>query len=155
VPTDTPRATIGPLHLLGASYGRLIRENTGDVLSPDQPLHAGDTLALTLFWLAERPVPSDQYMLFVHLRNAQNQTTVQVDLPPWNGLFPPERWPPGQVVSERIQMPLPETLPPGEYRLVLGLYDPQSGARFAAAQASERLPDDEVSVGRVQVQPVR
>jgi 4-amino-4-deoxy-L-arabinose transferase-like glycosyltransferase len=154
VPTDTPRATVGPLRLLGVSYGRLIRENTGDVLV-DQPLHAGDTLALTLFWLAERPVPSDQYMLFVHLRDAQNQTPVQVDLPPWHGLFPPERWPPGQVVSERIQMPLPETLPPGEYRLVLGLYDPQSGARFAAAQASERLPDDEVSVGRVQVRPVR
>jgi 4-amino-4-deoxy-L-arabinose transferase-like glycosyltransferase len=155
VPGDTRRATLGPLRLLSAPYGRLVQENTGDAVYPEQPIRAGDTLALTLFWLAEQPVPPDTYTLFVHLRNEQNQTPVQVDLMPWHGLFPPERWPPGQVVSERITMPLPETLPAGAYRLVLGLYNPQSGARFAAIEDGTRLPNDELVIGRVEVRPPR
>jgi 4-amino-4-deoxy-L-arabinose transferase-like glycosyltransferase len=154
VPDTTPTVELGPLRLLDARYGRRIKEETGIELRPDAPLRQGDTLGLTAFWLAEQPVPADTYTLFVHLRGPDGleQTPVQRDTPPWQGLFPPESWPPGQVVTEKLDMFLPYELPPGEYRLVLGLYDPQDGTRFAATLPDgTRLPADEVELGRVEI----
>jgi hypothetical protein len=55
-------------------------------------------------------------------------------------------------VTEKLDMFLPYELPPGEYRLVLGLYDPQDGTRFAATLPDgTRLPYDEIELGRIEV----
>jgi 4-amino-4-deoxy-L-arabinose transferase-like glycosyltransferase len=154
VPDTMPTVDLGPLRLLDVRYGRRVKEETGLELRPEAPLRQGDTLGLTAFWLAAQPVPADDYTLFVHLRGPDGleQTPVQRDTPPWQGLFPPERWPPGQIVTEKLDMFLPYELPPGEYRLVLGLYDPQDGTRFAATLPDNtRLPYDEVELGRINI----
>jgi hypothetical protein len=90
-------------------------------------------------------------MTFVHLRNESGQNVTQRDAPPWQGLFPPEHWPPGQLLTERLDLALPETLPPGSYRLVMGLYHAGEQTRFAAVRDGQRLPYDEVDLGIVEV----
>jgi 4-amino-4-deoxy-L-arabinose transferase-like glycosyltransferase len=149
-PTLETPAYLGPLRLSGTSYGRLEREHTGPVLTTAQPLRQGDTLGVLLFWVADQPVPPGNYTVFLHLRNQQNQTVLQIDTPIWQGLFPPEHWRPGMLVAESRTLSLPYELPPGEYRLVVGLYDPTSGARYPATLTNgNHLPNDELPLGRV------
>ncbi len=148
---DTP-ATLGPLTLLGVNHGVLQNNESGAAFTA-APVPAGGTLALAAYWQTAAPAPPDDYMVFVHLRDATNVTVAQRDAPPWLGLFPPPTWQPGRILTERLDMPLPATLAPGEYALVMGLYHAQTGARFAAVQEDTRLPGDEVVVGRVTVVP--
>jgi hypothetical protein len=151
VPNPLPPTTLGPLRLLSAPSGRQIDEPTGPEVHPDAPLRPGDTLALTAFWTVDYAVPPGNYVLFVHLRAQDGQTLVQRDTPPWQGLFPPEQWIPDAVVTESLDLTLPAELPPGEYRLVLGLYDPTDWSRYPAMQSGERLPNDEIDLGSVEV----
>jgi 4-amino-4-deoxy-L-arabinose transferase-like glycosyltransferase len=153
VPDYSEPMQLGPLRLLSVQYGRLYRDNAGSELRPGEPLRPGDILAVTAFWLADEPPPPADYTSFLHLRNAQGDTVTQRDAPLWQGLFPPEHWPPGRLVTESLDMALPEGLPPGDYRLVLGLYSPTQQTRFAALVAGERMPDDEIDLGRVVVVP--
>jgi hypothetical protein len=149
--TATRQVQLGPLRLPGVRYGRLVDKNSGREMVPDEPVSPGDILAITAFWVAPEPVSPAPYMTFVHLRNAAGQNVAQRDAPPWQGLFPPESWPPGQLVTERLDLPLPATLPPGAYRLVMGLYHADKQTRFPAMQNGQRLPHDEVDLGTIQV----
>jgi hypothetical protein len=153
IPSHTPRAQVGPLRLLGVVTGTLVEDTSGPEMQSHEPLHAGDTLALTAFWMADQPVSPQPAMVFVHLRDAQGRTLVQRDAPPWLGLFPLHQWPVGELVSESLDLVLPESLPPGQYRLVLGLYDGTTQARFVASAGDERLPHDEVDLGEVTIHP--
>lgn len=147
----TSTVRLGPLRLLGVTHGRLEKQQTGLVLQREQLPRPGDILGITTFWLADEPVPPGEYMVFVHLRNSAGQTVVQRDTPPWQGLFPPESWTPGELVAESLDLALPDVLPPGEYRLVMGLYHPSSQARYPALADGARLPHDEVDLGGIRV----
>lgn len=150
-PTTRPRVTFGPIRLLGATYGRLTEDTSGPELRADMPIRPGDILGMTAFWTTLAPVLPTDYMVFVHLRNAEGQNVVQRDTPPWQGLFPPSSWRRGRLIVESLDIALPSTLPPGEYRLVLGLYNSRDQTRYPAVMNGERLPNDEVEVGVVEV----
>ncbi|MFQ5576961.1 MAG: hypothetical protein ACE5G8_08235 [Anaerolineae bacterium] len=46
----------------------------------------------------------------------------QWDRQPLDGAYPTPRWQTGEAITDPIPLPLPDSLPPGEYRLALGLY---------------------------------
>lgn len=92
--------------------------------------------------------------VFVHVRRA---TPNDVDLPPGAGAdfrptTPTFLWRPGALVRERdAVVRIPKDLPPGKYRLYLGIYDPNEGTRhsltnrdLAVAGGRVRLADFEV-----------
>jgi hypothetical protein len=58
------------------------------------------------------------------------------DGPSLEGVFATTDWPLGARLEEVRALPL-QSLAAGEYRLALGLYDPQSGARAAAGLPGE------------------
>jgi hypothetical protein len=87
-------------------------------------------LSIRLYWLSEAPLPLD-YTTFVHLRNAAGETVAQKDQPPLNGAYPTSLWDPGEIIADTISIPLPAELPPDSYRLVIGMYDFNTGARLA------------------------
>ncbi len=151
MPASEAYASVGPMRLLGATYGRLVRDTRRTEMRPHARLRPGDILAINAFWMVEQPVPPGEYMVFVHLRDQNNQTLVQRDTPPWQGLFPLEHWPVGELVVESLDLHLPEALPPGEYRLVIGLYNPSDWSRFPATASGQRLADDEVEIGTLEV----
>jgi hypothetical protein len=76
---------------------------------------------LTLFWTALAMMDTD-YTIFVHLRDADNQTLVQWDGQPLDGVYPTSRWRAGEVVITPVEIVLPDSLPPGEYWFYIGLY---------------------------------
>jgi hypothetical protein len=153
IPTHAPRARLGALDLLGVTTGRLQLTEHGPEVALDRQAKAGDILAITSFWTASTPPPPANYTIFLHLRDPNGQNLAQRDVPPWLGLFPPPVWRPGALVADRLDLPLPPNLPPGAYRLVMGLYDSATQQRFPASVAGARLPGDEVDLGQIEIRP--
>jgi len=57
-------------------------------------------------------------------------------------------------VTDTITLTVPSGTSPGHYRLVTGLYDPQTGVCLPAfAATGERQPDDALPLGEIQVAP--
>jgi hypothetical protein len=83
----------------------------------------GDFLTAQLFWRALAPVPRD-YAAFVHVVNAEPRVLAQHDTP-----VASSRWPLGRAVQYYHPMRLPADLPPGRYRLEVGLYLPEEPLR--------------------------
>jgi hypothetical protein len=85
-------------------------------------VQAGGVLPLALFWRATRPLPLD-YTVYVHLVDAAGSKVAQRDVPPLEGRRPTSAWQPGDLVRDDQDLFVPETVAPGTYRLLAGMYD--------------------------------
>ena len=102
----------------------------------------GTTVPLTLTWAATEPLEQD-YQVFIHLRDTQTgENVVQADGPPVDGLYPSTWWSVNELIPDVHLINLPSDLPPGSYRLVVGLYDLVTNTR----------PIPEIDLGLVQVE---
>ncbi len=116
---------------------------TGLRVTNDKGQMTEDTIVLS--WQVAAPLPLD-YTVFIHFLDAAGNTVAQIDAQPqWVFPLPTSRWEPGKRIL--TSHPLPSLLPPGTYRLQLGLYDWQS---------LERLPlqtgGDAVIIGEISAQ---
>lgn len=87
------------------------------------------SLYISNYWHVLQPFSKD-YTIFVHLRDADNNTIVNGDHQPYNGLVPTSRWPMGQTIKETIRLDLPLDLPDGDYRIIVGMYLPDTLERL-------------------------
>lgn len=143
---------IGGARLVGVTFGDPSADGAPPMLVPTHTFKAGGVLGLRTFWEVREPFGQD-YFIFVHLLDANGQRPTQRDAPPWQGRFPTSSWRPGSLVVDANDVYLPPNLPPGEYRVVVGLYDPASGARPQATLNGAPLPDGMVEVGTISVAP--
>ncbi|MBA3531351.1 MAG: glycosyltransferase family 39 protein [Ardenticatenales bacterium] len=82
-------------------------------------------------WEAGAPMEKN-YQAFFHLSSALDQPPIaQVDFEPVGGDFPTRHWWPGDRLPDRVQLPLPADVPPGEYLLLMGLYDLENQQKLA------------------------
>ena len=82
----------------------------------------GASVPLTLHWRMRQYVAAD-YTVLLHLIGPDGALAAQWDGQPVHGLLPTTLWrTDGAIVDERV-LDLPADLPPGEYRLVTGLYN--------------------------------
>jgi len=65
----------------------------------------------------------------VHVLNAEGRLVAQDDSIPALWTYPTSEWKAGEAVVDFHQFELDASLPPGDYTLQAGLYDPDSGAR--------------------------
>lgn len=86
----------------------------------------GSELNLTLYWRAEAAPPVD-YTVFVHSLDEADAVIAQADGPPAGGRYPTSLWEAGEIVRSEHRL---ADLPPGAYRLLVGLYQADSGARL-------------------------
>ena len=88
---------------------------------------------MTLYWRCEEPLATN-LTTFVHVRTKGETSTAgmvaQMDSPPAAGAYPTSLWEPGEVVRDRISVPLPPGLTLEGCEVVVGLYDPVTGARL-------------------------
>jgi len=94
----------------------------------------GGLVVLTLYWQAAEVV-NLPYKIFVHLENDSSQDDAvnlwaAADDFPACGTEPTQGWQVGQTVVDRHIVRLPGEVPPGEYLLRVGLYEPQTGLRM-------------------------
>lgn len=102
----------------------------------------GEPLQINMYWRALQR-PAVDYTLFVHVVDAAGTTVAQRDLPLRYGDYPSSNWQPGELVIDRADLPLP-ALPPGQYRLEVGLYDAATGLALRSHAADSTLTTLEV-----------
>ncbi|MEW5961338.1 MAG: hypothetical protein AB1801_26750, partial [Chloroflexota bacterium] len=92
-----------------------------------------DNLTVTFHWRALHPTDRP-YTVFLQLLNEQGEVVSGWDGQPFNGLYPTALWSPGEVIADTFLLPLPAAgLPPGDYRLITGFYDFDTGQRLPLA----------------------
>jgi hypothetical protein len=123
----------------------------------DDPIivRAGSPLHLTLNWQA-LATPRDSATVFVHLIDAGERPVAGWDYTPLGGSAPTylwfPKWLPGQVFLDPYRLTLPNGLPPGDYRLEVGMYGMTSHRRFPVVHLSGDLAGDRVILGPVRVE---
>lgn len=85
------------------------------------------TLALRLVWAARQPI-DEPWTVFLHLVGPDGRLISQQDGPPNRGLEPTDRWGTDFVADPR-RLDIPAGAPPGDYRVLVGLYR-RSGERL-------------------------
>jgi hypothetical protein len=98
-------------------------------LTPEQ-VNAGETITLTLHWKA-RQAPSNDYQVFVHLLGDAPEPVAQGDGPPLMGDYPTSMWAAGETIADPHLVSLPDDMPQGKYRLLVGMYELETLKRLA------------------------
>jgi hypothetical protein len=93
---------------------------------------AGALLPVEFTWRASTR-PANNYSLFLQLLNPHGALAAQHDSLPVGGYALTTTWPDHVPIISRHALVLPQKLPPGDYRLIAGLYDPANGQRLALA----------------------
>jgi 4-amino-4-deoxy-L-arabinose transferase-like glycosyltransferase len=112
-----------PWSRLGPRTGR-----AGGQATPN--LHPGDEVAVTLIWRVLAPVDAD-YTATVQLLGADGRVYGQQDALPLDGAAPTSTWSPGEVLTDTYRFAVATEAPPGEYRLIVGMYRLEMGERLA------------------------
>jgi len=119
----------------------------------DISLPAGDNLRLIIYWQAVQPVSTGLTAL-VHLVPVgiyDQPPLAQHDGPPCFQSYPTSEWKVGEIVMDWFDIPLPLDLPPGDYELAAGWYNPETMERDSTVEADHPLPDGRAVIGKIEV----
>ncbi len=114
-------------HTVGVDFGSDIHLQ-GYSLFTDT-LQTRDAFTLTLQWQTRAPLAKD-YLLFIHMLDSAGNRIAQVDVPPGGPDAPTSTWQPRRYIIWTHTVPVPDDIPPGTYRITLGLYDPADFSRL-------------------------
>ena len=99
-------------------------------------LAPGMSLPVVLTWSASQR-PAADLTAFVHLIGPDGSLVAQYDKTPLDGFYPTTGWTPETVLTDNYMLQLPDTLPPGRYRLDAGWYDAATGARVLTEEGND------------------
>jgi hypothetical protein len=114
-----------PTYPLEANFANQIRL-VGYDWPTASPLKAGDIIPLTFYWEALTP-PGQNLTLFIHLLDATGAQIAGFDAPP---SFPTGFWQTQNTLIDAHSLALPTDLPAGDYKLVIGWYNPDTQTRL-------------------------
>jgi hypothetical protein len=120
-------------------------------LSSANPM-PGDELEVTLNWQA-LDAAEPAYTAFLHLLRADGTGAAGVDESVLRGLYQPDFWPQGMTFADPHHLALPSDLPPGRYRLDLGLYPSGQPEASLPVEGGDRLPLASLTIGDVAAPP--
>lgn len=123
-----------------------------DVAVDEARLEPGGQLPVTLTWQGLAEMDAD-YTVFVQVLDAADRIVGQVDAWPVQGTLPTSQWTPGETVSDPYLVQLSADLPPGDYRLHVGLYLLATLERLAVVDESGAAVDDKVEIPIVTPSP--
>jgi 4-amino-4-deoxy-L-arabinose transferase-like glycosyltransferase len=125
-----------------------------DLLGADVPdqVVAGDTMSLVLYW---EPITafSSKYVVFVHIEVEGEQIWGQSNSTPVCGSLPTTDWEPGKIVVDGHILQVDPDTPAGEYPVMVGLYDSQTGERLPISGSSANQWGNAINLGTVEVLP--
>jgi hypothetical protein len=86
-------------------------------------------LRVTLYWRDLAAMTTD-YNIFLHLTAPDGFVKAQQDGQPFDGLWPTSRWQVGDQLATTFEIELAESIQPGQYLLLTGLYQPGTNERL-------------------------
>jgi hypothetical protein len=111
----------------------------------------GDTFSVVLMWESDGKVTND-YKVFNHLLSEDQELVAQTDDFPLLRIRPPKSWNPGELLEDTYEIFVGHAVPPGDYNLAVGFYDPETLVRLDAFDGEgNRLADDSAIVVKVRV----
>jgi hypothetical protein len=113
---------------------------------PQRSSAAGEAVDLTLVWRALAPARRP-YTVFTHVIGPDGLLVAQQDNWPVSGTWPPTCWEAGAQIVDRYQIELPAYLAPGDYQLLVGMYDAARAERLLTGDGR-----DAVSLGTIAVE---
>ncbi|RMG80944.1 MAG: hypothetical protein D6712_17215, partial [Chloroflexi bacterium] len=114
--------------------------------SAPQTYQQGDIVAVITYWRVDGPLPSD-LQLFTHLLSDPISIAAQHDTISISPRFTRER----DVFVQVSYLPLPESLPDGEYRISIGAARSNSGERLKVLEG-DNLRGDRLFLYTITVQ---
>ncbi|MGD2143951.1 MAG: DUF2723 domain-containing protein [Anaerolineae bacterium] len=140
---------------LAAARVRVGWRHRGGLWNEPIVVRPGGVLNLRLSWRA-LTVPRDSATVFVHLIDGADRPVAGWDYTPLGGAAPTHlwfpKWLPGQRFIDPYRLDLPHDLPPGDYRVEVGMYGMTSHRRFPVVDLSGNLAGDRVILGPVRVE---
>lgn len=118
-----------------AAFGNVARLAGFRVDPPTLP--AGVPIQVSLLWQV-LDTPRLDYTVFVHLLDAHDNLVVGTDTQPVNNSYPTTIWSPGERILDSHTLLIPDSLPPGNYRLTVGLYYQPTGERLPLNFSGDR-----------------
>ncbi len=105
---------------------------------------AGDHVPVQLYWMA-RKRPSDNYTVFVHVTTVDGSRRIaQADSEPVSGYGPTSAWEPGELVMDELVLRLDENVLPGQYSLLVGMYNTDTVRNLQVVQGGRVLPGNRI-----------
>ena len=106
-------------------------------------------IVLTLYWRREGPPISTSYKVFIHLE--KDGLWAQADDFPGCSAWPTTIWREGEVVTDRHVIDLDQSVPAGEYTLLIGLYEPESGTRLDLIDETGLAHGNNLDLSKVEI----
>jgi hypothetical protein len=129
-----------PEHTLDVSLGTMIR-----LLGYDLQVARGQA-DLKLYWQTREHIAAD-YKVFVHVLDEKGNLAAQVDRLPADGKYPTRIWEKDEKIVDVYALPI-KNLAVGRYKIVVGMYAPETGERLRAVDANgHELPEYQVELG--------
>ncbi len=128
---------------LGVSLGGVVQLKSA-AFPPT--ISTGAILPVSLAWTAIS-APKEDFSVFVQLLGADGVPVAQHDGVPVGGYRPASGWAAGETIIDRHGLALPNNLPPGEYRLVAGMYHSGDGTRLVLSDGRDAVLLGTVMVG--------
>lgn len=123
--------TVPPIaHPITANFdGKIGLLGYGMQLRPGASKSDQSRIQLTLYW-RDLETMMKSYKVFAHLVGPDGKIAGQQDAIPLAGAAPTDGWIPGEVLTDHYTIDVPRAAPDGTYRIVVGFYDPENGARL-------------------------
>jgi mannosyltransferase len=107
----------------------------------------GDVLGITFTWATSNPL-TQRYKIFIHLLDSTGTLVSQRDSEPGNNLAITSTWQPNQPITDAHGLLIPVHMPPGDYRIVVGLYDINQPSQRLAVNGTDHLDLGIIQVSR-------
>jgi len=127
----TASGQVGGVHLVGYDLDRM-------------QMRSGESLTFTLYWQAEATPPAN-YTVYNHLISVETgELVAQVDGLPYDErefYRPTTTWtdPQETLISRPFVLAIGENVPPGEYHLVTGFYQRDTGVRLLSPDGVDHI----------------
>jgi 4-amino-4-deoxy-L-arabinose transferase-like glycosyltransferase len=134
---------------------RTVTANFGDhaqLIGMDLPAAAqpGESVKLRLVF-ENRQVFDRLYKVFVHLRSPANEVVAQADRVWCDTTLNEADWRPGDILVDDYELSIPAETPPGDYPVVIGLYQDATGVRLPVVAAEVEHDGDSVTIGTLRI----
>jgi hypothetical protein len=147
---DTPTGSLAARQPYAVEFEKGIHLTGYRVVNP--VVHAGETVHLTLYWTARRPIQAS-YTVFVHFLAPDGFDLVDADSLPDEGRKPTNQWQVGEPVIDPHPIPVPIDLSPGDYRIEIGLYLLETGERLSVVDVTGQPTDHVLLPVTIKVPP--